>query len=239
MSQSPTITIVLPAYNEEKTIVEAITRIIKVLDESRIDFRLQLIVDGPGDRTAELARTISDDRLLITELERNVGKGRALCIGLELCTSEYVGYMDADLDLHPESLVDAYQKLTQRDLSIAGVLGSKVHPDSQVGYPLTRRIFSRVYRMFVKILFSMNIEDTQTGLKVFRRSEVERVLDSVRCDGFAFDLELLARMSRNGCKFDSVPIVLDFRFNSAVTLKSILEMIKDTFLVAIFIRRSN
>lgn len=238
MNSLPSLTVVLPAYLEEKTIVESVHRLIEVLDGAQINFFLRLIVDGPGDRTAEFAKTINDSRLTIFELERNVGKGRALRTGMSSCNTEFVGFIDADLDLHPEGLVEAYKTLIASDMTVAGVLGSKVHPDSQVGYPALRRIFSHVYRLFVKAMFSMSIEDTQTGLKVFRQSEIEKVLSSVRCDGFAFDLELLARMSRNGSVFCSVPIELDFQFNSAVNLRSIVKMIRDTLYVAFAIRRT-
>lgn len=233
----PEVTVVLPAYLEESTIEDSVTRLVKCLDSYGIPFLLRVVVDGPGDSTAEILRRIPDQRLHIIELSRNSGKGHAVRSGLSGCTTELVAYMDADLDLHPEGLAEAIRLLQASPSHVCGAIGSKVHPESSVQYPLSRRILSRVYKSVVKVAFSLTVSDSQTGLKVFRRSAIEEVLPMLERNGFEFDLELLSRLSQRGHKFIEVPVHLDYQFESTVSLRTGLRTLRDTLFLAIRLRR--
>lgn len=234
----PDLTIVLPAYLEEQTIEEAVTRLISCLDGNGIVFCIRVVVDGPGDRTAEIVRRLTDPRVNVIELERNFGKGRAVRTGLADCETEFVAYMDADLDLHPDGLVSALSALREADASVCGAVGSKIHPDSRVDYPLTRRVLSKAYKIIVRSAFSLDLNDTQTGLKVFRRDALDAVLPFLERNGFEFDLELLSRLSRLGGKFLEVPVRLDFHFSSTVNVGSGFRTLIDTLALAVQLRKS-
>ncbi len=235
---TPELTVVLPAYLEERTIGEAVTRLISCLEDNEIAFLVRVVVDGPGDRTAELVRRLTDPRVSVIELERNYGKGRAVRTGLANCVTQYVGYMDADLDLHPDALASAFRTLKKSPISVYAAVGSKVHPNSQVDYPFSRRILSKIYKIIVRTAFSLDLNDTQTGLKVFRREPLDEVLPFLERNGFEFDLELLTRLSRSGGKFVEVPVELDFRFSSTVNVQSGLRTLIDTLALAAQLRRN-
>jgi len=235
---SPDLTVVLPAYMEEKHILQSITRLIDCLDGHLITFLIRVVVDGPGDRTADVVQEVNDPRLSVIQLENNFGKGRAVREGLANCTTEFVSYIDADLDLHPAGLVSGFRALLNSPAEVCAAIGSKVHPDSDVFYPLSRRILSKIYKALVRILFSLDLNDTQTGMKVFRRAPLEDVLPRLERSGFEFDLELLTRLARSGHQFIEVPVTLDYRFSSTVNLRSGLKTLLDTVGLAIQLRRT-
>jgi glycosyltransferase involved in cell wall biosynthesis len=234
----PELTVVLPAYREEENIQFCLKRMISCLDGASIPFRAVVVVDGPGDNTAESARSVHDERISVIELAENLGKGRAIRTGFATCNTPFIGFIDADLDLHPEGLVTAIEALRSSPPLICGAVGSKVHPNSNVEYPVTRRILSSLYKTLVRIVFSLDLSDTQTGLKVFRSEEVSKVLDKLRCDGFEFDLELLSRLAQNGNGFIEIPVDLDYKFKSTVNIQSGMKAMLSTFRLAITLRRN-
>jgi glycosyltransferase involved in cell wall biosynthesis len=224
----PQLLIVLPAFLEEANIRACLTGVLAVFEEESISFRIRVVVDGPGDGTATQARMVRDDRVEVIELDKNYGKGRAIREGMSGCTTEFVGFLDADLDLNPKSLGNAVQILQQSTYPVVGVLGSKLHPQSIVDYPITRRLISRCYKIVVRLLFDLNIEDTQTGLKVFRTESVMNLINELSVDGFAFDLELLTNLSKQGGTFLTSPIILNYKFDSSIRIRTVFQMLKAT-----------
>src|SRR5207253_8440040 len=106
---------------------------------------------------------------------------------------------------------------------------------SRVSYPTFRRFQSWVYQMIVRVLFNLNVSDTQTGLKLFRRQVLQEALPLLAIKKFAFDLELLVVANqlgyRNVCE---APISLNYQFESTVNLGSAWRVLWDT--AAIFYR---
>ena len=112
-----------------------------------------------------------------------------------------MAFIDADGDIEPEAftaflrLVDLYEP--------DAVVGSKRHPLSHVDYPPIRRLLSWVFHLMTRTLFRLNVRDTQTGMKLFRRDVLADVLPRVRDDGYTFDLELLVAAARRGYRGSS------------------------------------
>jgi hypothetical protein len=90
------------------------------------------------------------------------------------------------------------------------VIGSKRHRDSQINYPLARRVVSWGYFTMAHLLFGLPVNDTQTGIKLFRRAVLEQVFPSLQIEGFAFDLELLVAAHLYGYSIAEAPVVLKF-----------------------------
>jgi hypothetical protein len=86
--------------------------------------------------------------------------------------------------------------------------------------------------------FSLDLSDTQTGLKVFRTEAVSDVLHKLKCDGFEFDLELLSRLARGGHSFVEIPVDLDYKFKSTINIRTGAKALVSTFWLAIYLRRS-
>jgi hypothetical protein len=115
------------------------------------------------------------------------------------------------------------------------VIGSKRHPLSQVAYPKFRRFQSAVYQLLVRLLFRLNVRDTQTGLKLFRRQVLTDALPLLAIKKFAFDLELLVVARQLGYRnVYEAPITLGYQFESTVNLGAAWLVLWDTS--AIFYR---
>jgi glycosyltransferase involved in cell wall biosynthesis len=163
----------------------------------------------------------------------NIGKGFALSCGVDQAVGELVTFIDADMELDPANIgvfVD-----TMRSSNCDAVIGSKRHPESKVAYPKFRRLQSAVYQLLVRVLFNLNVRDTQTGLKLFRKEVLADVTPLLAIKRFAFDLELLVVAHRLGYrKICEAPIRLDYQFESTVDLGAAWRVLWDT--AAIFYR---
>ncbi len=123
----------------------------------------------------------------------------------------------------------AYLEVARRD-NLDFAIGSKRHPDSVVHYPRSRRIASWCYQQLNRLLFRLDVRDTQVGLKVFHRRVVDEVVPLLLVKQFAFDLELLAVASALGFKrVREMPVRLEYRFSgSALGSATVLRALWDT-----------
>ena len=137
---------------------------------------------------------------------------------------DVVGFIDAGMDLDPSEISVA---LDLMDLKKADVIvGSKLHPDSKVNYPLSRKILSWGYRTLTFILFGFKIRDTQVGLKFFKKKTAKEVFSRIIIKRFAFDVEVLAVAYALGyTKIYEAPIKLNFRGASSITSSSLWKII--------------
>jgi glycosyltransferase involved in cell wall biosynthesis len=218
MNTSVELSIVVPAYNEESTIEEALSRLHRTMTESGINFEIILVIDGYVDQTKEIALSLGLPNLSVIGYEKNLGKGHALKVGAQKICGEYAAFFDGDLDIDSLCLVDLFRRLVEQEVDV--VVGSKVHPESIVSYPFFRRFQSQVMRLLVRILFNLDIGDTQTGIKVFRTARLLETINKVQTNGFSFDVDLLVRMNDQGCKIVEGPIILNYQFSSTTNIRA-------------------
>jgi glycosyltransferase involved in cell wall biosynthesis len=203
------ISVIVPAYNESSAIGANLRAIVDALSPYAPHLEIIVVDDGSRDQTWRHAAATMDRNaatVRILRYERNEGKGFALACGARHATGEYVVFLDADLDLHPDQIPSFFDVLFATGAD--AVIGSKWHPDSQVEYPSWRRILSHGYYAFVRLLFGLPLRDTQTGLKLFRTRLLERVVPRLLTKRFAFDVELLAVAHRMGFKIVEAPVRL-------------------------------
>jgi glycosyltransferase involved in cell wall biosynthesis len=202
------ISVVIPAYNEGAIIKESLEETVKTFTEFGCDYEIIVIDDGSSDNTISEALKVADQypQVKVKRNMENYGKGRALKKAFRYLSGEYVVFLDADLDLHPGQVHTLFDimKLDEADV----VIGSKLHENSIVEYPLSRKIISRIYYWIIKILFSLPVHDTQTGLKLFKAKVLREVFPKILVKKFAFDLEILANAHHCGYKITEAPIVL-------------------------------
>jgi glycosyltransferase involved in cell wall biosynthesis len=231
------ISVLIPAFNEEGGIIHTIDETIKVLKELGNDYEIIIVDDGSKDRTfREVSEKLSnyDGTVKIQHYSKNMGKGYAIKYGFNFITGDYVLFLDADMDIHPNQIKDFLDLMKKHNADI--VMGSKRHKDSVVNYPFIRKIYSNVYYYLIKILFGLPVKDTQTGFKLFRYEALQSSIKKIVIKKYAFDLELLVVSKIQKCKIIEGPIVLKPTrvYYNRIGFKAIINTLIDT--IAIFYR---
>lgn len=234
LRQQHLLSLIIPAYKQEKTIVKDIRRIKNVMDQLRYRYEIIVVVDGEKDKTYQAAKKMAKRNIHITGYATNRGKGYAVRFGMSKAKGDIVAFLDSGMDINPNGISMLLEHFEWYNADI--IVGSKLHPASKVQYPLMRRIISWGYRTIVKILFGLSIRDTQVGIKCFRKKVLKAVLPRLLIKTYAFDIELLAVAHSLGYKrIFEAPIELDFTGASTITSKTlwktILLMLWDTFAV--------
>ena len=226
----PELSVVIPTYRQSAVIKSQLERILCALDATTYNYDVLVVIDGDTDGTSRALTTITHNRLRISVLDQNHGKGNAVRRGLLAVGGHCRAFLDGGGDIPPECLVGAYEqyRATRSDI----VVGSKLHPESVVDYPILRRIYSWGYRQLTRLLFGLDVRDTQVGLKLYRNAVVQQVFPHVRTSGFAFDVEALALARRLGFRLiRETPIVVRDRYPSSIRLTTIVSMFVETIMV--------
>lgn len=234
LTSSPRLSVVVPCFRQQDVIAENLREIIARVESLGVEFEVVLVSDGSPDDTERQAGTVDDPRVRVLAYDRNMGKGYAIRTGSLAARGEWVAWVDSDLDLDPSLLEGFLSMAEERHLDV--VVGSKRHPDSLVDYPTKRRVYSWLYQRLVKVLFRLDIRDTQVGMKLFRRSVLEEVLPVVVVKRYAFDLEILAVARSFGIdRIAEAPVRLDYRFSgTGINWRAIAHALWDT--AAVFYR---
>ncbi len=171
MPTSPYISLVIPAVNEDGSILELCRQIRTALKPLTRRYEILLIDDGSTDRTYDEMKKAArqDKHITVYRLRRNFGKAAALNIGFELCRGEYILTMDADLQDDPIEIPRFLEKLNDGyDL----VSGWKRHRHD----PLHKRLPSKLFNTVTAAMSGLRLHDMNCGYKAFRR-EVAKALD--------------------------------------------------------------
>jgi glycosyltransferase involved in cell wall biosynthesis len=202
-------------------------RLIAVLDSATMQFKIRVVLDGPDRIAEDQIGLIPDSRLETICLTRNIGKGGAIRAASSQIESDYVAFIDADMDLHPYGIVLGVHTLNQSECEIAVAYGSKIHSNSIVNYPVTRRISSRIFQIYLRFMLGLRVDDSQVGLKVFRSATFTEAIKECGLNGFAFDIEMLSAVHARGMKCVPIPIELNHMFSSTVTLGAVARTLFD------------
>jgi len=231
------ISVIVPVYKQEKTIIKDLLRTERVLSELRYGFEMIVVVDGMQDKTFERAKKIKSKNIKVYGYETNKGKGYAVRYGMVRSRGNIIAFIDSGMDINPNGLSMLLEHFEWYNADI--IVGSKLHPASKVNYPTQRKILSLGYRLLVKLLFGLAVKDTQVGMKFFRRKVLEDILPRLLVKNYAFDIEILVVAYRLKYKrIYEAPIELEFKNSSTITSanfwRTILLMLNDT--LAVFYR---
>ncbi len=220
------LSIVIPAYNEEQRLGPTLA-IYTAYYEARLPgaYEVVVVVNGSRDGTEAIARRTAEAcpavRVLLEPLA--VGKGGAILIGFRAARGELVGFVDADASTPPEAFDDLV-----RNIGSAGcIIASRWFPESVVvpPQPPSRRAASRVFNALVRLLFKVDIRDTQCGAKVLTRQAVADVLPHIGITRWAFDVDLLFKLRRAGHQIIEWPTTWHDKGGSQLRMgKASLEM---------------
>ncbi|HUV25877.1 MAG TPA: glycosyltransferase family 2 protein [Anaerolineales bacterium] len=205
------LSVVIPAYNEENGIAEIAERVLSVkesLKESGVeDLELLVVDDGSGDNTAAVAGGIDGVRLI--RHEKNRGYGAALKTGFSKANGELIGFLDADGTYPPEYFPQLCQKALNGSELVIGTRLSGT--DSKM--PLTRRVGNFFFATLLTILGRQKVSDSASGMRVFKRSILERIYPLP--DGLNLTPVMSTRAVHEGIKMAEVPIPYDERVGNS------------------------
>jgi glycosyltransferase involved in cell wall biosynthesis len=198
------LSIIMPAYNEEKRIGKTLndySRYFELLHiAEKIDYDIIVVINNTTDKTEEIVRRyVKENKRIIFVNLKPGGKGFAIIEGFKIALergSDIIGFVDADLATRPEDYYALIKNLGNCDGLIASryIKGSEINPKPTLPRLVARKMFNYLIR---SILF-MPYRDTQCGAKVFRRRAVEKVIHKIGMSKWAFDVDLLYSLRKNG-----------------------------------------
>lgn len=230
------LSVIVPAYKQEKTIAKDLKNINQVLESGLGDYQYEIIcvVDGEVDDTLGEAKKVASPHIKVFSYRENHGKGYAIRYGMARSRGDLVSFLDAGMEISPKGIMMVMSHLDWYNADI--IVGSKRHPVSKVNYPFLRHILSVGYHLGVKILFDLNLKDTQSGIKIFKRAVLEKILPRLLVKQYAMDIEMLAVSKHLGFeRIYEAPVEVTFdRQTSSISWKTIFHMLWDT--LAVFYR---
>jgi dolichol-phosphate mannosyltransferase len=198
--------VVIPTYNERDNI-ENLVREILAKDDT---IEALIVDDNSPDGTGEIADRIAGDNGRIHVIHRagKLGLGSAYREGFTYALehgAEYVIEMDADFSHDPLMLPLFLEKIKEFDV----VIGSRyLNGVSVVNWPIRRLILSYCANVYTRLITGLKISDCTGGFKCFRRNVLESIhLDTIKSDGYSFQIEMNYRCVENGFRVDEIPII--------------------------------
>ncbi len=228
-----TLSVVVPCYNEGKTIYQNIKKINDYLAHNIFKYEIIAVNDGSQDNTSvELERVKNDiSTVVIIDNSINAGKGKVVKEGVLKSQYEIVMFMDADLAIPIEGVDKFIEAINEGyDLAIA----SRFVPGLKVVKPVLwyRKYMEKVFRILRMIIISnYKIKDTQCGFKVFNRKSALDIFPFMTIKRFAFDAEMIFIATRKGYKIKELPITLQNPVTSSVriyrdSLNMLIDLVK-------------
>ena len=198
------LSIVIPAYNEEKRIGSSLETVTQYLSQQAYESEVVVVDDGSSDDTATLVRQRYPNVRVIS-YEENRGKGYAVKSGMLSAIGEYRVYYDADASTPIEELEKLW-RLFEDGADI--VLGSRSLPESrvEVRQSWVRQQMGRTFNLVLRLLALTSFPDTQCGFKGFTAAACEAVFPKSTVKGFGFDAELLYIASLQGLRIEQTPV---------------------------------
>ncbi len=206
MSAPPFLSLILPAYNEARSISATLDTIQAYLDRQSYLAEVLVCADGTdGTRELVRARAASDRRLSALGAPQRRGKGRGIREGVARARGQVIGFMDADNKTPVEELGKVLPYLDRHDV----VIGSRAVGGSQIEVrpPLHRRLGSQAFALVMHALVGLeDVRDTQCGFKFFRGAVAHDLFSQQRIDGYMFDVEVLNLAVRAGYRIKEVGV---------------------------------
>ncbi|OGB74404.1 hypothetical protein A2V68_01680 [candidate division Kazan bacterium RBG_13_50_9] len=206
MSKDIYLSVVIPAYNEERRIGKTLAAVRGFLDKQNYDYEVLVVDDGSRDTTRDIVGIIAEGwpQLKMIANRANRGKGAVVKQGVLDARGRYILFADADNATPVEQL----DKLLPYAREYPIVIGSRHCPGAKIHISQAphRKLLSRASNLLIRILAVPGIWDTQCGFKLFERNAVQNIFANVRLNRFGFDFESLVIARHLGYKFKEVPI---------------------------------
>ncbi|MFC1745972.1 dolichyl-phosphate beta-glucosyltransferase [Candidatus Riflebacteria bacterium] len=205
------ISVVIPAYNEEKRLLPTLQKVFAYLNNNFKSFEILVVDDGSKDGTARIvqdyAKVQSSTKLLqYPPPAANRGKGGAVRFGVLNATADLILFYDADGATPIEELERLIPVIKQDGADVAIGSRAKKSEDTVVEKKQYRHIIGSTFNFLVQTFFLKGIEDSQCGFKLFKNSVAKELFALGKIDGFSFDVEILYLAGKQGYKVIEIPV---------------------------------
>ncbi len=203
------LSIIVPVYNEEKTIVEVLHRLLKE-DISPVEKEIIVVDDGSKDKTGEKLKQFKDKGLKIVYHDKNQGKGAAVKTGIKNATGDYIIIQDADLEYHPKFIKLLLEPILQKRAEV--VYGTRLDRMPNLKKEESEHLFilhyfgNRFLSLVTSILYGQWLTDMETCYKLFPKKAMQNIRLNAR--GFELEPEITAKLLKRGYKIKEVPITV-------------------------------
>jgi glycosyltransferase involved in cell wall biosynthesis len=197
------VSVIVPAYNEEKVLERNVKSLHKSLWGILDDYEIIISEDGSTDRTAQIAKSLAGESVKVTNNGKRLGKGAAIKCAAASASGSLILFMDADLASDPAHVKHLVESL-EGGADI--VIGSRYLKESKAQRKAVRHFASKSFNVIVQALFGSKISDHQCGFKAFRKETVLPIMDEIEDKRWFWDTELLVRAQRKGLKVEEIPI---------------------------------
>lgn len=225
------LSVIVPAFNCH-SIKNDLNKLDAYLSHKlKTPYEVICVVDGlktKKDRTLALAKQAvkKNNKIKVLSYKQNRGKGYAIRFGMAHAKGGVIAFIDSGGDLNTSGIGMALEHMRWYKADI--IIGSKRHHASKVNYPWQRKVLSFLVQRATRFFFGLDVSDTQTGLKVFKRKVLVKILPRLLVKRWAFDLEMLAVANRLGYnRIYESPVEIKHNFSSNVGISAVQNFIKD------------
>lgn len=219
--KKPYLSVIIPAYNEEKRISATLLDIHKYLFKQDYDYEIIVVSDGSTDNTVKVARGLKEvENLRVIDNTKNNGKGYVVKQGMLEAKGEYKLFMDADNSTTINHL-DKFWPYIQEGYDVVigsiEIKGAKIHEEAA----WYRRLLGKYAKYIIRIVAGLwEIKDSQRGFKLFTAKAAEKIFPKQTIMRWGFDIEILVLAKKMGFRIKEVPVNWRNPGESKVTLKS-------------------
>ena len=196
------LSIIIPIYNEEKTIIQTLKRI-KETNNNKINYETIVINDGSKDGTLDLLKSHSDLYDHLIDYNNNSGKGYAVKKGLEASTGDYIIFQDADLEYDPKDFSKFIDLINTQNVD--GIIGSRfVYSGFTRSHSFLNKIGNHILTFIFNALYNTTFTDIYSCYYCYRKNLLNH--ENLKTVGFEQHAEILCKTIKNGKFFYEVPI---------------------------------
>lgn len=221
---SASLSVIIPAYNEAARLGKTLRAVVDYLRQSSPDAEVIVVDDGSSDQTAALARQVFNEsrdlRTAVISYKSNLGKGRAVRLGLLAARGDVALFSDADLSTPISEAPKLIEPIVKGQCDVT--FGSRALDRRLIGVhqPWRREQGGRIFNLVVRLATGLPFWDTQCGFKAFRMTVCRPLVEAATVDRFGFDVELLYLAFRAGLNLKEIPVRWDHNEGSKVSVVS-------------------
>ncbi len=238
MNKEIYLSVIIPAYNEDKLIKSTLIEISNFLSDRHYSFEIIVIDDGSCDNTATISENLKATikNLIVLKNEKNYGKGYSVARGMLFANGKYRLFMDADSSTTIDQIKN-FMPFFKNGYDV--VIGDRGLKESEIKkhQALHKNLLGNFGNILIQFIAVFGISDTQCGFKIFSVKSAENIFSKITVNRWGFDIEALAIANKLGYKIKTIPVVWENREETRVHFMDYLLTFKELLKIKINLLR--